>query len=339
VAADLSDHSPDDDLDLLVHRADLDGLVRMIDDRTSARDWDGLRRVRDRSRAALATGRQLWPAATLAEYRLALLAPAPWAAAVVTEGAGRFAVGPLSEVVAQHHAFAELAPHLAPGPHSVYVAYERALRGEMVEPQVVERLGPLLDVPLEHADWEPEYLLAEYHDRDATFPSPPIPATTHVVEPPPLDDRHRLDDLTTELAVRALVDPWTSSSNGRVSIACVQGDALAALAALGVTHARLAPLTPGEAIRWIAWAGASGGAHGRRKGAAAGRYDAWWLLAALGDLVDEWPPTRDEIAEVLGDLDWWWWDAGEPLTGWQLRLAVHDRAEGVAWAIAAADAD
>ena len=37
----------------LIHRADLDGLVRMIDDRCSARDWPGLLRVRDRSRHAV----------------------------------------------------------------------------------------------------------------------------------------------------------------------------------------------------------------------------------------------------------------------------------------------
>jgi Family of unknown function (DUF6183) len=335
VAADLSD----DELDLLVHRADLDGLVRLIDARTAGRDWDGLRRVRDRSRAALATGRQLWPAATLAEYRLALRAPAPWAAAVVVEGAGRFAVGPLTEVVAQHHAFAELAPHLDPGPHSVYVAYECALRGEAVDPGAVARLGPLLDVPLEVEDWEPAYVLAEYRDGDADFPTPAIPQPTAAVDGSAPDDRDVLDDVTTELAVRSLVDPWTSSSNGRVSFACVRGDAGSALGALGVDHARLAPLTAAEAVGWLAWAGASGGAHGRRKGAAAGRYDAWWMLASLGDLVDTWPPRRDEIAELLGDLDWWWWDADEPLTGWQLRLVVHDHADGVAWAIAASDTD
>jgi len=67
----------DDALDELIHRADLDGLVRMIDDRCDDRDWDGLLRVRDRARHAVATGRQLWPAATLAEYRLALLATLP----------------------------------------------------------------------------------------------------------------------------------------------------------------------------------------------------------------------------------------------------------------------
>ena len=37
---------PDDELDRLVDRADLDGLVRLIDGRCASRDWDGLLRVR-----------------------------------------------------------------------------------------------------------------------------------------------------------------------------------------------------------------------------------------------------------------------------------------------------
>ncbi|MEX2628191.1 MAG: hypothetical protein WD225_15000, partial [Ilumatobacteraceae bacterium] len=102
----------DDDLDELVQRADLDGLVRLVDARGEHRDWDGLRRVRDRCRAAVATGRQLWPAAILAEYRLALIAPAPWAVGALADDAGRFAIGPLTEVIAQHHPWSELAPEL-----------------------------------------------------------------------------------------------------------------------------------------------------------------------------------------------------------------------------------
>ena len=68
--------SPLDELDALVSRADLDGLVRHVDATCAAREWDHLVRVRDRSRAAVDTGRQLWPIATLANYRLALWAPA-----------------------------------------------------------------------------------------------------------------------------------------------------------------------------------------------------------------------------------------------------------------------
>ena len=57
----------DDPITDLVHRADLDGLVRLIDSFTTDREWSELLRLRDRARAAVETGRQLWPAATLAE--------------------------------------------------------------------------------------------------------------------------------------------------------------------------------------------------------------------------------------------------------------------------------
>ena len=92
-------------------------------------------------------------------------------------------------------------------------------------------------------------------------------------------------------------------------------------------------------MAWLAWAGASGGAHGRRRGAAIGRFGAWWLVAALGAALDEWPLPPDEIGELVTELRWWWWDAGEPPLGWELQLAVEDPAEGYAWAISAHDAD
>ena len=90
-------------------------------------------------------------------------------------------------------------------------------------------------------------------------------------------------------------------------------------------------------MAWLAWAGASGGAHGRRRGAAIGRFGAWWTVAALADLADEWPAEPDEIGEALASLDWYWWDAGEPRLGWELQLAVADPIEGYAWAISAHD--
>ena len=47
--------------------------------------------------------------ATLAEYRLALRAPAEWAAPMIADGAGLFTIGPLTEVIAQEHSWQELA--------------------------------------------------------------------------------------------------------------------------------------------------------------------------------------------------------------------------------------
>jgi hypothetical protein len=120
-------------------------------------------------------------------------------------------------------------------------------------------------------------------------------------------------------------------------VVCVEGTHLDALGRLGVRSARLAEISATEAIAWLAWAGASGGAHGRRRGMASGRFSAWWLLGALGDLHDQWPPTDDAVTELLDELRWWRWDAHEPEGGWRLQLLVANGTEGVAWAINAGD--
>jgi len=328
--------SADEPLDELIHRADLDGLVRMIDERCSTRDWDGLLRVRDRARHAVDTGRQLWPAATLAEYRLALLAPPPIVAAVLDESdglSGRFTIGPLTEVAAQDHTWADLAPVLDRGPRAAFVAQERVLRGEIIA--ATADLPAVLELPLEIQPWEPEYSLAVYTDAGAEFPMPDLSADWTEITPTPAE---RLDD-DVDLAVRQLVEPWLASSNGHLDVACVEGDAAAAIGAIGVRRARVALLDPAAALAWIAWAGASGGAHGRRRGAASGRFGAWWLLATLGDLTDEWPVPPDDLGRLAAELTWYRWDAFEPAIGWSLQLAIADETNGTAWAITARDAD
>ncbi len=168
----MSDGGEDTTLDELVHRGDLDGLVRLIDGRTAGGDWAGLLRLRDASRAAVATGRQLWPAATLAEYRLALWAPADWAATVLDEDSGRFTIGPLTEVVAVHHTYADLAAHVPIGPRLGFIAHERALRGEPIDgaPEV-------LDIPLAVQPWEPAYVLATYTDEGVQADPPARPTS------------------------------------------------------------------------------------------------------------------------------------------------------------------
>jgi len=324
----------DDDLDELVHRADLDGLVRSIDSRCAARDWEGLLRLRDRARNAVLTGRQLWPAATLAEYRLALWAPAEWAARVLDEESGRFTIGPLTEVVAQHHDLASLRAHLRPSPRLGFIAHERAVRGEQVDPT---GLIDVLDLPFTLQSWEPEYALATYSDEGIDAPAPPRPNLDRFVSVEGQTAPEVGDDQVIP-AVRQLLEPWTASSNGRADVVCVEGGAADALATLGIAHPRLAVITAGEALAWLAWAGASGGAHGRRRGNAIGRFGAWWLLAALADAIDDWPVDPDELGDLAADLAWYWWDAGEPQLGWELQLVIEDREDGLAWAISARDA-
>ena len=254
----------DERLDGLIHSVDLDGLVRMVDDRCSDEDWAGLLRLRDRCLAATReTGRQLWPAATLAEYRLALSAPAEWAATVLDGEAGRFTIGPLSEVVAATHTWTELAPHLAALPITLFVAHERSIRGERIDADSLDGLPPVLDIPAAIQPWEPDYPLSTYTGAGAEHPDPPV--TGVLVPTTATRDGVLVDDDATELAVRQLVEAWTSASTGRAEVACVEGTGLDALGALGVRSIRLVEIAAAEALARIAWAGASGAAHGRRR--------------------------------------------------------------------------
>ena len=321
------------ELDLLVHRADLDGLVRLVDKLCAGCDWPALLELRNRSRTAVTTGRQLWPAATLAEYRLALRAPAEWAAQVLDEESGRFTIGPLTEVVAQRHQFADLRVHLSDGPRLGFIAHECALRRQQIPEGV---LNPL-EIPFELQPWEPDYCLAQYSDDGIEVPAPLLPDSATFIPAGPAGDSETVDDPDVVLAVRQLLEPWTASSNGRAEVVAVEGSAAEAVTALGVTDGRLAPIEPPLALAWLAWAGANGGAHGRRRGAAIGRFGAWWTIAALADLADEWPSDPAELGAALAAFDWFWWDAAEPRLGWELQLCVADPAEGYAWAISAHD--
>ena len=317
----------------LVEEGDLDELVRSVDRLCATRDWDSLVELRDRCRWALERGKQLWPAASLAEYRLALEAPGQWAAGVIVEGAGRFALGPLPEVAASTHTWAELAPHLSGGPLAAITAQERVLRGEdLRDDSSIDHA--VLEVPLALCAWEPSYPLAEYHPDKAEFPMPPDVELAPLALAPgePADDRPTID------ALLALTARWTIESDGRADAVAVRGDAASAIAALGVRRARAAEVDHATAMAHMAWAAASGGAHGRRRGMASGRFDAWWAVVALAGALDDWPLTADEAGEAAAALRWFIWDAHEPKTGWWLRLAVEDPDEHLAWAIAATDA-
>jgi hypothetical protein len=321
-------------LDRAIGLVDLDELLRLVDGRCAARDWEGLERLRARCDAANDAGRQLWPAAAHAEYRLALEAPASHAGAVLVDGAGRFAAGPLPEVAAQAHEWHDLAAHTPPGAAAVMAAHERVVRGE--DCRGTEPVGPaVLELPLALADWEPVYAVAEYRSHDAAFPSPASPSLARV-DLPSAPARLVPDEACEALS--ELVRAWTAGSDGRADVALVEGTAIDAVAALGPRTALAAPIDGTDAMAWMAWAGASGGAHGRRSGAAAGRFAAWWVLGALADALDDWPPDPDELGAAVARLSWLAWQADEPDVGWRLHLAVEDPTRGRAWAITAVDA-
>jgi hypothetical protein len=312
-------------LSALLQRADLDGLVREVDRSCARGDHERVLHIRDSCRRLTADlGKQLWGPAQYAEYRLALEAPAPLAASVVTPGAARFALGPLTEVVSQHHGFGELADHLD-GAVLPHVAQERILRGEDLRD---DPRAALTDVGLPGAlePWEPRYPLPTYRADECLESGAPPPRAegSPVTAPPgPPADAPRLLSSLLELT-----GVWREQSTGDTHVAAVRGDAEAAVAALVPGHARMVELRLPEAMARMAWAGASGGARGRRPGGAAGRAGAWWVAHAASGL--DFPAEPDELEHQLEELGWYAIEGDERDLGWSLRLAI----EGEGWAVA-----
>jgi hypothetical protein len=313
---------------------DLDELVRIVDRCCTDHEWDALVSLRDRARRALERGRQMWPAASYAEYRLALDAPAQYAGVALTEDAGRFALGPLAEVAASTHSWAELAPHLQPSPVSALVAHERVVRGDRIDSNTVAH-AEVLGVPLELAPWEPEYLVPLYRPDRVEQPGP------EPIHGRPLDiagaSPDTYDDTDVVHALRDLVRPWTASSEGTAHIAAVHGDALGAIKALGHNEARGSWVDAAEALTWFAWAGSSGGRHGRRRGAAAGRDLAWAAAAACAGFEPGEQLEPATLGAAINELRWLVWSAPDVSTGWVLRIAIEDPADGIAYGCDAVD--
>lgn len=315
-----------------VAAGDLDELIRLVDGLSAAGDWDGLVDVRDRCRHALETrGLQLWPAAEYAEYRLALDSPAPYACDVVTEEAGRFALGPLWEVAAGRLGWSDLSPHLAAGPARSLAAHERVLRGEDLtgDGSIDDHV---LEIPLVLASWEPDYRTASYHSDRVDFDAP---------SPPPMADRAlpaTADLIDDDQSIEALLDVgaiWSHQSNGSARAVAVQGSADHAIAALGHDRCRAAPVDAAAALRLLAWAGADGGAYGRRRGSPIGRFAAWWVIGALSDA--EWPMTGAQAEAAAMRMRWTVWEPAGFTGGWAACVAVESPEDGLSWALEALD--
>jgi hypothetical protein len=315
-----------------IEAGDLNALLRVVDGFAHARDWDALIELAERCEDALERGKQLWPIAAHVDYRLALEAPGEIAASVLHPDVGRFAFGPLTEVAASTHSWDELAPYIEGPQVAAYVAQERVIRGERLtgrqdaEPDV-------LHLPLELQGWEPSYALATYSSDHVEIAEPFEPprsmSSTDIVDADELDEPELVETLLD------LVSPWTAESNGAARAAVVEGTAAAAASRLTYAALRMGELEPRDAVQRIGWAAASGGAHGRRRGAALGRFMAWNVAAMLLEVA--WPPPPAELEAGLPALRWFRWDEGEPEKGWVLRLAVEDPDAGWAAAIAATD--
>jgi len=321
-------------LDTLVDRADLDEIIREIDALCANREWILLASLRNKCAAAVKTGRQVWPAATLANYRLALHADAREAAESLQQTTNTFSIGPLTEVIAQSHTWAELNEHITDAPQRGFVAYERAIRGEDIDNDPA--LRSILEIPIMPAPWEPSYEIPLYTDNGVEAPTPLLNVVAFR-EINCVTGAKNENDPDIEQAVRSIVDAWTSQSNGRVSFAAVSGGIDSALGALGVREAKVSPLEPAQVLSLVAWAGASGGAHGRRRGMAQGRFSAWWLATAMADALDEWPLPHETLRAEMEELQWFTWLTNEPQLGWQLQLAVEDPFNDMSWAFSARD--
>lgn len=308
-----------------IEASDTDELLMIVDGLCSSRNWDDLIELRQRCSEAVGRGKQVWGVEEHIRYRLVLEAPAPIAGPVVAEGRSRFALGPLPEVAASTKTWAELSPHLPSGPERDTVAAERVVRGEQVD-------AAIPDLPATLMPWEPAYPTATYKKDRVEAPAPPIPETGEATLP---DEPEIIDDADSLAALGDLVEPWTDQSNGRSQTVAVEGDPLAAISALGMTRARVAEMSSDLGLAWMSWAAASGGAHGRRRGAAAGRYLAWWVVATLADL--DWPVDPASWGTAVDGLGWHWFDDGSPETGWLLRLVISSPDLGLSWAIAATD--
>lgn len=316
----------------LIEAADMNALLRVIDSYCADRRWDELIELADLCEEAVERGKQLWPIAAHVDYRLALEGPPEHAAEVLTSDLGRFTLGPLTEVAASTHTWDELAPFIHESHIAAYVAQERVLRGEDLTGDP-DAHPEVLELPLRLEAFEPTYALATYRSSLVEVAEPweprsfPTERSASPGEP--------LEEPELESALLDLVTPWTTESNGAARVTVVEGDAASAIAALVLDRFRYVAIGPDEALQRMAWAGASGGAHGRRRGAALGRSLAWHCAAVLCDLP--WPVVADELGATMGQLNWYRWDEAIHEEGWVLRLAVEDPEHGWAAAIAATD--
>ncbi|HLF61183.1 MAG TPA: hypothetical protein VI980_08400 [Acidimicrobiia bacterium] len=308
-----------------IESSDTDELLRVVDGLCSAQAWDGLVELRARCREAVTRGKQVWGVEEHIRYRLALEGPPSYAGPTVSEGQSRFALGPLPEVAASTKTWREMEPYLEAGPERRTLAAERVVRGERVS-------EPNLDLPGALEDWEPIYPVATYKRDMVEAPTPPPPDPSDVALPSGFEV---VDDPQSEAALADLVLPWTDESNGRCQTTVVAGDHLAAIRSLGATVGRSAAIGAAAGLAWMGWAAASGGAHGRRRGAAAGRHLAWWATSVMADL--RWPCSPEDLGSAASRFGWFWFDDGSPGTGWALRLAIEDPDTGLSWAISAVD--
>lgn len=326
-----------DRLGELIELGDSNAMLREIDARSDAEDWDGLLELSSRCRiAAEERGKPLWGASAYANYRVALDGPGSYLELVIDADLGRFGLGPLSEVAASSHDWDEITLPSPLTPAWEAFVYECVARGD--DPQVEDDVARMLvdhrEMPLALADWEPDYELAEYHPDRVDAPRPLL----QVVDARSLEDTggELVDDAEAVDALVDLVRIWQDQSNGDVSVSAASGPVDFAIHDCDPDAQVVNQISPQSAASLMAWAGASGGAHGRRAGMSVGRSKAWMAIAAVAG-QEEWPLHPDEVGTLSRELQWYTWDTARTGDGWSFALAVVDEVDDAAFAIFATD--
>jgi hypothetical protein len=272
-------------------------------------------------------------------------------------GVVRFGLGPLTEVVAQRHTFAELAPHLDSTLLPV-VAQERVLRGEDLRDDPRAQ-GETDDPPLVLQPFEPDYLLPEYRAAERLDGEAPEMTEGGALLRPsqrtPAGDAVPADAMALQRALEEVVAPWATQSGGTVRAVAVRGSAEASCHALldgweglggpdrsqgAQADVLAAGIDVPTLLQLVAFAGASGGVHGRRRGGAAGRAAAWWVARCATGLHREEVVEPEELEFRLEDLQLLRFQVPGP-AAWRLEIALGrgEAGSGEEWAVAVAAFD
>jgi len=288
----------------------------------------------DASRATRDVGHASWQrqAVHQAAHRIAVEGPARVAAQLVRQDWQH--LGPLWEVVATRHAWADLRDHAPPGEGTHLAAHTRVLLGEdlsgdgLLDPAV---LGlPFVLQPWEAHAWGHVDDMPHYSRSSMSTGGHAGRATGACPLPEP---GRRLDDGPAETALEHLVHDW-----GNVATVTVAGTALHAVAALhagaGTTHVQGSHLPAGEVFPALIGPARGDGPHTTYRGTAVGRLLVWRALAAMADVAPGDYLPVDEITAFVDRCRWFTWAAPDDEI-WHLHIAVDDPARGRAWALSA----
>ncbi|MER7444470.1 hypothetical protein [Micromonospora avicenniae] len=254
--------------------------------------------------------------------------------------------GPLWEVVAQHHTWRELSPHLTNPRTRHLVAQTRVLHGEDLgaatdlDPQLLD--APLRPQPWEAANWSSTLDISEY-DRTGSSGTTIWAYPNHLANPMPLPT-------TTVRPAQHAAVPLLDGMSSATQANAFHATAWEAASMVATDQARMP-----RGQRWQSQRGREGsqvrfadiypnlvhlatgeGAYTRRTGQALGRTALWKALAAMAGVTPAADPhCITAFVERLHCVAW-----QEPDDEiWYLHLAMEDPEQGIAWVLTGNDFD